>query len=94
MDYLTFIDRTREMNPQQRSLFFNDLSDSERDILVKQAGDIEMLAVHSRMVIGAERIEREPPGPKRDHMQRIYDKLDAEYQGLLKGKKLDEETVA
>ena len=94
MDYLVFIDHTRTMNPQQRSLFFNELNEEEKEELVRQAGDIETMMVHTRMVIGAERIEREPPGPKRDHMQRIYDKLDAEYQGLLKGKKLDEDTVA
>ena len=94
MDYLVLIDQTRDMNPQQRGMFFNGLTEDDQTILVDQAGDIEIIMVHTRMVIGAERIEAERPSPKRDHMQRIYDKLDAEYQGLLKGKKLDEETVA
>ena len=85
MDYLVFIDQTRDMNPQQRGMFFNGLTEDEQTILVDQAGDIELIMVHTRMVIGAERIEAEQPSPKRDHMQRIYDKLADEYMQVLSG---------
>ena len=79
MDYLTFIDNTREMNPQQRSEYFNKLTFEQREHLIDQAGEVESIMIHSRMVIGAEQIEREPNEFKKAKMYKLYDKLCDEY---------------
>jgi hypothetical protein len=86
MDYLEFIDATRDMNPQQRGNYFNQLTDEERSHLVDQAGDIELIMIHSRMMIGAEAIDREPNAFKKRNMTRVYDALTDEYTKLLNEK--------
>ena len=79
MDYLTFIENTKQMNPQERSRYFNDLSEDSQAELVEQGGELEALLIHTRMVIGAEMIEKEQNLFKREKMMKVYRSLEDEY---------------
>lgn len=79
MEYLDFIDATRDMNPQQRGIYFNELTEEDQSHLVNQAGDVELIMIHTRMMIGAAAIDEEPNAFKKRNMTKVYDALTDEY---------------
>lgn len=79
MEYLDFIENTRHMTPEQRSQYFNDLTEEQREKIIEQGGDIELLLLQARIVVGAEMIENEQNVFKKRKMEQVYDALCDEY---------------